>query len=469
MMLLGLAALSAMAASAIASPAPATLPPAATQQLARDTLEQIIAVRSIHAAGTAAVAEAIAARLRAGGFDGPDLAVVADPKFPNQVNVVARLRGRSAGKPVMWVGHEDVVDARPEDWSLPPFKLTEKDGYLYGRGASDMKDADAAMVASMVRLKAEGFVPDRDIIAAFTADEEVGLEQDGLNYLLLHRRDLVDAGLVINPDDTSGKLEYGRRARFTIETSQKIYATFILETVNRGGHSSEPRPDNAIYSLAQGLVRLSRFQFPYRTNPTTRLELARIAQQEHGRLQADLLAVSRPDMDMRAARRLGSNLEFDPLLHTTCVATMLDAGVQENALPQRARATVQCRLMPDEPVEQVRRALEKAVADPEIKVSLAEPVVAGPESPPSARLLDDVTAVTRSMWPGTPVLPVMDVGASDSLYSRSAGIPSYGIGGEWVDVLDDRAHGRDERVSARGFQESVEFTYRLMKRLSRAD
>jgi acetylornithine deacetylase/succinyl-diaminopimelate desuccinylase-like protein len=458
-----------MGTCVLAAPTPGPLPPPGTQALARDILAETIAVRSVHATGTAEVASLIAARLKAGGFSDADLKVLADPKFPHQVNVVVRLRGKGQGKPVMWIGHMDVVDAKAEDWTVPPFSLIEKDGWLYGRGSLDMKAADAAMAASLIRLKAEGFVPDRDIILAFTADEEVGLEQDGVPWLLREHRDLVDAGLVINPDDISGKLEGDRRARFVIETSQKTYATFTLETTNKGGHSSEPRPDNAIYSLAGGLVRLSKFQFPYRTNATTRLEFAKMAAEAKGQTRADLLAISRARTDQRAAARLGANVEYGPFMHTTCVATMLDAGTQENALPQRARATVQCRLMPDEPVEQVRRTLEKVAADPEIKVTLAAPVVAGPESPPTPALMGKVAEVAHSMWPGVPVYPVMVAGASDSLYTRDAGIPSYGIGGDWMDVLDDREHGNDERNSARGFQESVEFTYRLMKRLSRSD
>ena len=350
-------ATASLAAAAPLAPKPGPVPPPANEALARDVLAQLVAIRSVHDIGTAEVAKVIADRLRAGGFSGDDLQVVADPKYPNQVNVIARLHGKGKGKPVMWIGHEDVVDARPEDWSLPPFQLTEKDGYFYGRGSSDMKEADAGMLASMVRLKAEGYVPDRDIIAAFTADEEVGLEQNGANYLVLHHRDLVDAGLVINPDGSSGELDNGRRVRFDVETSQKTYVTFTLEVTNRGGHSSEPRPDNAIYTLAAGLQRLAHYQFPFRTNATTRLQFARWAKLETGQTRADLIAISGPKPDLKAAARLSKNLEFNPVLHSTCVATMLDAGVQENALPQRARATVQCRIMPDETPEQTRLTL----------------------------------------------------------------------------------------------------------------
>ncbi len=466
---LALLATATASAALAATPTPGPVPPAANQALARDILAEIVAVRSVHDVGTAGVASAIAARLRAGGFTGDDLQVLADPAYPHQVNVVVRLRGAGKARPVLWIGHEDVVDARPEDWSLPPFQLTEKDGFFYGRGSLDMKGEDVAVIASLIRLKAEGFVPDRDIIAAFTADEEVGLEQNGANYLVQHHRGPRRRSLVINPDGASGELSNGRRARFAVETAQKTYVTFTLEVTNRGGHSSEPRPDNAIYTLAGGLQRLAKFQFPYRTNATTRLEFARIAKLETGQTRADLIAVSGPMPDLKAAARLAAKLEFNPVLHSTCVATMLDAGVQENALPQRARATVQCRIMPDETPEQTRRTLERIVADPLISVTLAEPVVSGPESPPSPKLFGEVESVVHSMWPGVTVIPTMEAGASDSLFMRSAGIPSYGVGGLWYEVLDDRAHGRDERVSVPSFYEGVEFTYRLMKRLGKTD
>lgn len=464
-----LAALSLLPAPAVrAQITPGPVPPPANQALARDVLAELVAIKSTHEVGTAGVAAAIAARLRAGGFSDSELTVVGDPKYPNEVNVVVRLRGKGKGKPVLWIGHEDVVDARPEDWTLPPFKLTEKDGYFYGRGSADMKNADAAMLASMVRLKAEGFVPDRDIIAAFTADEEVGLEQDGVDWLLHNRPGLVDAGLIINPDNNSGEIDNGRRTSMDVETSQKTYVTFVLEVTNRGGHSSEPRPDNAIYTLAQGLVRLAAFQFPYRTTATTRLEFARMADKQTGQTRADLLAVSGPAIDTAAAARLARDLAFNAALHSTCVATMLSAGVQENALASRAQATVQCRIMPDETPEQTRRTLETVLADPEIMITQPDPVVSGPESPPTPEVLGGVDKVVQSMWPGVIVMPTMAAGASDSLYSRSAGIPSYGLGGVFMDVRDDRTHGRDERISTASFYESVEFTYRLMKQLSRA-
>jgi acetylornithine deacetylase/succinyl-diaminopimelate desuccinylase-like protein len=445
------------------------MPPQENQKLAHDLLRDMIAIHSVHDVGTRDVARVVANALIAGGFSPADVHVLPEPNFPHQVNVVVRLKGKGKGKPVLWIGHMDVVEALPKDWTVPPYKLTEKDGYFYGRGTSDMKDEDAAVAASLIRLKKEGFVPDRDIIAAFTADEEVGLEQDGPAFLLREHRDLVDAGLVVNPDGGSGEIRNGRRVDFAVETSQKIYATFTFATTNKGGHSSLPRPDNAIYELAAGLTKLAQFQFPFATNATTRLYFQRMAAQTAGQTRADMLAVAASDKpDPAAAERLAKGPALNAILHTTCVATMQSGGVQENALPSSATATIQCRIMPNETVEGTRKTLETLVADPGIKVTLAEPVVSGPESPPTPQLLASVETVVHAMWPGVPVIPVMAAGASDSLYTRSAGIASYGIGGGWNDVDDIRMHGRDERHEVSDFYQSVEFTYRLMKELSGA-
>ncbi|HEX4293702.1 MAG TPA: M20/M25/M40 family metallo-hydrolase [Rhizomicrobium sp.] len=458
-------AISALLLSA-AAPPPSNDPPADNQKLAHDIFRDIVEVHSVHDVGTKGVADILARYLIDGGFASDDVKIVPETKYPHQVNLVVRIHGKGKGKPVMWICHMDVVEAKAEDWTLPPFKFTEKDGYFYGRGTSDMKDSDAAVAASLIRLKKEGFVPDRDIIVAFTADEEVGLEQDGPAFLLREHRDLVDAGLVINPDGASGEIVNGKKVDFSIETSQKTYVTYKMEVTNKGGHSSEPRPDNAIYELANGLVKLGKFQFPYKTNATTRLYFQRRAMLETGTTRADMQALSKsPAIDAKAAARLAKNTEMNAILHSTCVATMLNAGVQENALPARADAVVQCRIMPDETVAGTKAALEKAVGDPQIKVSVMGDVVQAPESPPTPQLLGSVEKVVHSMWPGKPIIPAMAAGASDSIFTRNAGIPSYGVGGAWEDVNDDRAHGRDERRKMDAFTESVEFTYRLMKEL----
>jgi acetylornithine deacetylase/succinyl-diaminopimelate desuccinylase-like protein len=462
---LALAQLSARAAA----PPPGPMPPADNQKLARAIFGDIVEIRSVHDVGTRAVAEVLVRYLKAGGFSDSEIRVLPEEKYPNQVNVVVRLKGSGKARPILWNGHLDVVEAKPEDWSLPPFRFTEKDGYFYGRGTSDMKDEDAAVAATLVRLKQEKFVPERDLIVAFTADEEVGQEQNGMAYLLAQHRPLVDAELAINPDGGSGEYADGKRLDFGVETAQKTYVTFTLETTNRGGHSSEPRPDNAIYQLAAGLVRLSHFEFPFETNATTRVYFAKASQLQSGQMRADMQALAALPLDGATAQRVARDPAFNAILHSTCVATMLAAGHQENALAQRATATVQCRIMPDATVEGTHTAIEKAIADPGIKVSVLGTVERSDASPVNPKLPGAVQQVVQSMWPGVPVVPRMFAGASDSIFTRSAGIPSYGIGGGWNDIHDIRMHGRDERHEIADFYSSVEFTYRLMKTLSRAN
>lgn len=446
---------------------PGPMPPKANQKLAHDIFRELVEVRSVHDVGTRQTADILVKYFKANGFTDSEIQVLPETKYPKQVNVVVRLKGKGKGKPVMWIGHMDVVDAKAEDWTLPPFKFIEKDGYFYGRGTSDMKDQDASMAASLIRLKKEGYVPDRDIIVAFTADEEVGEEQDGPAFLLKHRRKFVDAGLVINPDISSGEIVKGKRRDFTVETTEKTYATFTFTVTNKGGHSSEPRPDNAIYQLSHALVRLQHYNFPFKTNATTRLYFKHVATLQSGQRRKDMLKLaSSPKVDLAAAKRLSRDVAVNAILHTTCVATMLKAGVQENALPSRAVATVQCRVFPDETIAQTKATLEKVAADPAIKVEQLGMVTQAPESPPRPALFGSVKKVVTSMWGDVPVVPVMSAGASDSIFTRNAGIPSYGVGGAWEDIDDIRAHGRDERMSQSTFYQSVEFTYRLMKELT---
>jgi acetylornithine deacetylase/succinyl-diaminopimelate desuccinylase-like protein len=470
-----LAAILLAGASFGAAPAPAPkdpppppagpMPPAETQKLAHDILRDIIAVHSVHDVGTKGVADIMVRYLKAGGFADSDIHELADPKYPHQMNVVVRLKGKGKGKPVMWICHMDVVEAKASDWSKPPFKLTEEGNYFYGRGTSDMKDEDAAVAASLIRLKKEGYVPDRDIIVAFTADEEVGLDQDGPAWLLKAHPELVNAGLVINPDGDSGEIINSKRMDFGIETVQKIYVTFTVSAINRGGHSSQPRPDNAIYQLAEGLMRLSHYQFPITLNDSTRLFFQKMAQFETGQRKADFLAVSQPKPDMAAAQRLTKDVPLNAILHSTCVATMLSGGHQENALPQLATATVQCRIMPNETPDGTRATLQK-VFGPNLQVKQLAYVVQAKESKPDPALFAKFEKVVHGMWGNVPVMPAMAAGASDSIFTRNAGIPSYGVSGGWADAYDDRAHGRDERREKGAFYQAVEFDYRLMKELT---
>ncbi len=445
---------------------PAPEPPGPVKALARALLEQLITDPSIHANGSTSSATALAARLIEAGYAADDVVLLAPEGHPSKGNLVVRLRGSGKAPPVLFIGHLDVVDAKRADWSVDPFQLTEKDGYFYGRGTLDMKGDDAALATSLIRLKGEGFVPERDIIVAFTADEEAEGDANGVDWLLAAHRPLIDAGLVINPDAGGGVSDGDRRLYMGIETSEKVFVTFGLEVTNKGGHSSLPEPDNAIYRLAAGLDRLSRLEFPVRLNVTTRAYFAAMATLQQGQLRQDLLAMGKQSLDKAALARLQRHIFYNAMLHTTCVATMIEGGHAENALPQRARATIQCRMLPDDSQESVRTTLAKALADPAIAISVITAAAPGPESLPTPQIMARIGGVVAQMWPGVQLVPDMDAGASDSKFTRGAGLPSFGISGLFTDINDNRAHGRDERIPIDGFYQDVEFTYRLIKRLS---
>jgi len=450
-------------------PPPAPQPPEAIKVLALDVLKSLVETNTTHAQGSTRAAEAVAARLRAAGFAPEDLTLIAPTDHPTKGNLVIRLHGHGNGKPLLYIGHLDVVEAKREDWSVDPFVLTAMDGYFYGRGTLDMKGDDAALVTNLMRFKQEGFVPDRDIVVALTADEEAEGDANGVQWLLREHRDLIDAELVLNPDSGGGVSTGNRRLYMGLETSEKIFVTFGLEVTNKGGHSSLPEPDNAIYRLAAGLGRIAKLSFPVRLNATTRAYFAAMAKLESGQKQRDMIAITQPKPDPAAIRRLEASILDNALLHTTCVATKIDGGHAENALPQRARAMIQCRMLPDDTQASVQATLAKTLADPAIKISVITPAAPGPESVPTPAIMNKVAAVVSSMWPNVPLVPDMDTGASDSKFTRGAGLPSFGITGLFTDIDDNRAHGRDERIPIDGFYQDVEFTYRLMKTFSAAE
>jgi acetylornithine deacetylase/succinyl-diaminopimelate desuccinylase-like protein len=447
---------------------PAPQPPDQVKGLAHEILDQVIGTNTVHTNGTAKLAEALAARFHAAGFSPDDVALLAPPGHPEQANLVVRLHGKGKGRPLLDIVHLDVVEAKPEDWSFDPFKLTEKDGWYYGRGTLDIKGDAAALATTLIRLKGEGFVPDRDIIVAFTADEEGG-DANGVDWLLTAHRDLIDAEFALNPDSGGGISQGDKRLYIGMETSEKVYTTFRIEVTNKGGHSSLPEPDNAIYRLAAGLTRISRLSFPVHTNTTTRAWFAEMAKLEKGQLRQDMEAMTKPELDPASVKRLEKQILYNAMLHTTCVATMLDGGHADNALPQRAGARIQCRLMPEDTPESARILIEKTLADPSIKVSVLIPALPGPESVPTPAVMGKMRSVVNSIWPGLSVVPDMDAGASDSKYTRAAGIPTFGITGLFADIDDNRAHGRDERIRVNNFYENVEFTYRLLKSFSAAE
>jgi acetylornithine deacetylase/succinyl-diaminopimelate desuccinylase-like protein len=447
--------------------AAAPLPPPQDQALARDMLKTLVEINTTHAHGSTEAAKAIQAWLITAGFPSSDVTFIAPDDHPTKGSVVVRYHGKHPGNAVLFLGHLDVVEAKPEDWSVDPFKLTEKDGWFYGRGSMDMKDGDAALAESLIRLKRERFTPERDIIVAFTADEEAGGDANGPAFLLKSHRDLIDAAMAVNLDGGGGDLKNGAPFYFEIGTSEKTYVTYTLETTSPGGHGSLPGPDNAIYRLGDGLGRLEAFKFPVMLTATTRASFDRLATMDPGPTSADMKAVAQSPPDLAAAERLSQNVRLNALLRTTCVATLISGGHAENALPQRAKATVQCRMMPGDTEANVRALLVRTLNDPAITVTLdADPIVS-PESPPTDQIMSKVGTLVHSMWPGVPIIPTMATGFSDDRQTRNAGIPSYDINGIWMDVDENRAHGRDERVGVAAFDESIEFTYRLMKSMSR--
>jgi acetylornithine deacetylase/succinyl-diaminopimelate desuccinylase-like protein len=430
---------------------------------AKEILAELLAIDTTYTQGTVAAVEALRKRFLAAGFSEPDLVVESYPDNPSQTSLIVRMKGHGKGKPLLYLCHLDVVNAKPEDWTVPPFALTEKDGWLYGRGSLDMKGEDANVAAALLRLKKEGYVPARDIIVAFTPDEESsGLE--GVGWLVKAHRDRIDAGLVLNPDSGTGAFRRGQRAFYGVQTSEKSFITYAAETTNKGGHSSEPRPDNAIYELTAALNRLAAFKFPIRITSTVQAFYAAQAQFETGDRQANMRAIGTGDQ--AAAERLAADPTDNAQLRSTCVATMLAAGHAENALPQRARATIQCRVLPGDPQEQTQATLEHVFADPGVKVTVVTPATPSPESPPTAAVMNIYKKVVQSMWPGLVIMPSMDAGASDSKFTRTAGMPSYGAISNFFDLEDMRAHGQDERIKADRFAEGGELAYRLMKAFS---
>ena len=435
------------------------------QRLARDIYKELVEINTVTATGdTAAAAQAMAARLTSAGYAAGDVRVFTPA--PRKGNLVARLRGSGAKRPILLLAHIDVVEARREDWSSDPFKLVEKDGYFYARGSGDDKFMAAAFVANLIRYRQEGYRPERDIILVLETDEEI-LDANGvgMSWLIKNHRDLIDAELALNEGAGVG-LKKGRPLRNGLQTSEKVPANYRLEVKNPGGHSSLPRGDNAIYRLAEGLARLAKFEFPVKLNETTRLWFERSAASEAPQTAADMRALASGRADAAAMARLSANPLYNAQMRTTCVATMLEGGHATNALPQTARATINCRVLPGEPLAEVREALRKALADEQIALTETWAHVQSAPSPLRPDLVQAIEKLTGEFWPGIPVIPSMSAGATDGSFLRNAGIPTYGHSGLAGDVDDVRIHGKDERVSVKAFDDGLEYLYRLVKLLS---
>ena len=456
-----------MAAAWVLSP-PATAAneqaPQAQRALARELLRELIETDTTPGHGsTTAAAELMARRFLAAGFDPADVLVLGDN--PLKRNLVVRLRGRGERQPILLLAHLDVVEARREDWHFDPYKLTESDGYFYGRGTSDIKGGAAGLVATLLRLHAEKFVPRGDYVLALTAGEEDGGD-NGVQWLLAHRPELLKVAYGINVDGGGPEIRNGKPAVLSVETAEKVYLSFTLTTHNPGGHSSLPTPDNAIYRLAQGLSRLSSFQFPLRTNSATRGYYKGLAPLYSGQVADDMRAAAAEPQDDAALARLAATSTYNNAqLRTTCIPTLLKGGHAENALPQMAQATVNCRVLPGEDPVAVEAALKQAIADPAIEFARVAEPMPSPPSPVDPELFARIAEAAETMWGGIPVSPYMSAGATDSVFLRAAGMPVYVFNGIAYDVDDDRAHGQDERMRVESYYQSLQFNYSLLKAL----
>jgi acetylornithine deacetylase/succinyl-diaminopimelate desuccinylase-like protein len=433
------------------------------KQLAHDIYKQFIEIQSGFTTGsTTPVAEAAAARLKAAGFSGSDIFV--GGAIPKKANLVVRYHGQGTRKPILLLAHIDVVEAKREDWSTDPFQFLEKDGFFYGRGTGDDKAQAAVWIANLIQYKTEGFKPDRDIIVALTADEEGGGPYNGVDWLLKNHRDLIEAELALN-EGGWGEESKGKKISNDLQVSEKYVLNFRFEVRNKGGHSSVPVHDNAIYHLAGALERLGDFGFPLKTNEVTAAYFEQMSKIESGPLQDDLRNVA-SGSERSLERVAAASPAWNSTLRTTCVATMLEGGHAINALPQLAAATVNCRVLPEDAPQYVLSTLQKVVADDQVSVKQLSEFSKAAGSPMRPDLLTAVSDITTRMWPGVPTVPIMVMGATDGRYLRAAGIPTYGIQGFFMDRDDIRFHGRDERLGVESFYEGQAFLYELVKRLS---
>ncbi len=442
--------------------------PSADRALARAILRELVEINTTDSLGnTPRAARAMARRLVAAGFPAADVRVLIGPDAKHG-NLVARYRGTgTGGRPIIGFAHLDVVPARRADWSVDPFTFLEKDGYFYGRGTTDDKVGDAILVADFIRLKRAGYRPTRDLVLVLTGDEETA--GSCIAWLLTKHRDLINAEFALNTDAGGGILRDGRPVTFEVQASEKVYATYVLEATDKGGHSSLPRPaDNPIYRVAGALERLAQYQFPAKLNEVSHAYFERTAAVATGQLAADMRGVLQDPPDSAALAHLTAVPFYNSKLRTTCVATLLAAGHAENALPQSAQATVNCRVLPDQPPAEVEAVLRRLAADERITIRTGYAPIPSLPSPLTPAIMGPIERLVAEQFPGVPVVPVMEAGATDGLFLRNAGIPTYGVSAVFDDPNDVRAHGRDERIRVESFYDALEFWYRMMRAFTSA-
>jgi acetylornithine deacetylase/succinyl-diaminopimelate desuccinylase-like protein len=436
------------------------------QNMAHSIFKELVEINTTHSIGDCTIAaEAVAKRLKDAGFEDIDVLVIG-PVARNK-NLVARLHGSGKQPPILFLAHLDVVEAKREDWSYDPFKLTETDGYFYGRGSLDVKSGAAILVANFIRLKKAGYVPDRDLVLALTAGEESADDYDGVEWLVQNHRPLIDAAYCINMDAGEPQRKAGKRILRPVQVSEKGNFYLTLEVRNPGGHSSQPTKNNAMYRLADGLVKMQAYDFPVQLSEVTKSYFSTMSSLETGQLQSDMKAAAQNNPDTMVINRLATFPYYNALMRTTCITTVVEAGNSINALPQSAKATINCRLIPGTTQSEIEKNIIQILGDSGIHVSIRMELKNGPASPLNPEIMNKVEQVTKKLWPGIPVLPVMGVGASDGKYLRAAGMPTYGISGVFLDVDDFRMHAKDERIRVEDFYEGLDYNYELIKIFSK--
>ena len=452
-----------IAAVLFAAPAAAQAVPDAHYTLTREIYRELVETNTAEPNGTTQVAEYLAGRLREAGFPDEDVRVVGPDE--KHGNLIARLRGRGAGRPVLMLAHLDVVDARPEDWSTDPFVLTEQDGWFYGRGSVDNKAGAAILVANLIRLHREGLRPAHDLIVLLTSGEETDFAY-GVEYVFKNHRPLVDAELALNTDAGTSILRDGRPLILGVQASEKTYLSFRLTATDSGGHSSVPRAGNPIERVAAALTRLAQHRFPIHPSEITRGYFLSSSRLDSGVVAQEKRAVGTGAADSATLERLAARDPwYNALLRTTCVATQLEGGHAENALPQRAAAVVNCRILPEEDPAAVERALREVIADTQVTLEQIAPPVVGPASPLRPDVMQAIERTTAELFGSALVMPEMSAGATDGVIVRNQGVPTYGVSALFLPEGEERAHGRDERVGVASFRNAIEFWYRLMRRM----
>lgn len=452
-------------ALALSAPAWAQAPAqSAGRERFRAIYEELVEIDTSPSTGSCTrAAAAMLAHLRAAGFTEAEARVIVPENAADDGNLVAVLRGTSRQRALLLLAHIDVVDARREDWQRDPFTLVEENGFFYGRGTADDKAMAAVFVEMFVNMRRAGYRPRRTLRLALTCGEETSNRVNGVDYLLRNHREWVQAEFAINEGAGGILSESGRPLAFNIQAGEKIHQVFTLTVTNPGGHSSRPVPENAIYRLSRGLARLAEHRFPVELTPVTRTFFERMAPIAGGEAGAAMSAIARNPNDAAAQDTLARDASFNAMMRTTCVATQVEAGHAPNALPQRAVATLSCRVLQGRSAEEIQAVLRQAVDDPFIAVDIVRRREGSRAPQLTGRIMAPLDRVVGELWPGVPVVPMMTAGATDGRFLNNAGIPTYGMSGMFAVPGESNAHGLDEKIRVQSLYEGREFLNRIVR------